>query len=151
MLKFKKPPSDDYLKYWRVIRYYVKAKYKISTPDLEMLLFLRSEQFFSRDDFNAFEELMSWDKHRFERLRKEGWIEMWRKGMKRKKALYQLSFKTERVLSSIYKKLSGEEIPASSQSNPMFAKNVSYSHKVYRNMIKEMNAAIKQQRHHSHL
>ena len=151
MLKFKKPPSDDYLKYWRVIRYYVKAKYKISTPDLEMLLFLRSEQFFSRDDFNSFEELMSWDKHRFERLRKEGWIEMWRKGMKRKKALYQLSFKTERVLSSIYKKLSGEEIPASSQSNPMFAKNVSYSHKVYRNMIKEMNAAIKQQRHHSHL
>ena len=151
MLKFKKPPSDDYLKYWRVIRYYVKAKYKISTPDLEMLLFLRSEQFFSRDDFNSFEELMSWDKHRFERLRKEGWIEMWRKGMKRKKALYQLSFKTERVLSSIYKKLSGEEIPASSQSNPMFAKNVSYSHKVYRNMIKEMNAAIKQQRHHSNL
>ena len=26
-------PTHDYLKYWRVIRYWVKAKYGLSTPD----------------------------------------------------------------------------------------------------------------------
>ena len=35
-------------------------------------------------------------------------------------------------------------------NNPMFKKNVSYSDKVYRNMIKQMNEFIKQQRHQTH-
>ena len=42
--------------------------------------------------------------------------------------------------------LSGEEIPTSLSANPMFAKNVKFSDKVYRKMILEMNASIKQQR-----
>jgi len=45
-----------------------------------------------------------------------------------------------------YKKLSGEEIPTSLSSNPIFAKNVKFSDKVYRKMILEMNASIRQQR-----
>ena len=49
----------------------------------------------------------------------------------------------------MYNKLEGEEIPTSNTHNPMFAKNVCYSDKVYRNMIIEMNKFIKQQRHHS--
>ena len=53
------------------------------------------------------------------------------------------------MIGSIYKKLNGEEIPVSPSVNPMFLKNVSYTDKVYRNMIKEMNAFIKQQRHQS--
>ena len=33
-------PDHDYLKYWRVIRFWVKATYQVGTADLEMLLFL---------------------------------------------------------------------------------------------------------------
>jgi hypothetical protein len=51
------------------------------------------------------------------------------------------------MISSIYKKLNGEEIPVSLSQNPMFLKNVSYADKVYRNMVKEMNKVIRQQRH----
>ena len=50
-----------------------------------------------------------------------------------------LSYKSQRVITSIYKKLNGEEIPTSQSTNPMFAKNVSYTDKVYRNMVLEMN------------
>jgi hypothetical protein len=50
-------------------------------------------------------------------------------------------------LVSLYKKLNGEEIPESPSSNPLFLKNVSYTDKVYRNYIKEMNSFIRQQRH----
>jgi hypothetical protein len=53
------------------------------------------------------------------------------------------------MIQSIYRKLNGEEIPVSNTNNKMFAKNVSYSDKVYRNMIIEMNKIIKQQRHPS--
>jgi hypothetical protein len=72
---------------------------------------------------------------------------VFRRRRKKFKTLYGVSFKTQRVINSIYKKLSGEEIPTSQSANPMFAKNVKFSDKVYRKMILEMNQAIKQQRH----
>ena len=43
--------SHDYLKYWRVIRYWVKAKYGIGTPDIDMILFLYSEDYFNKTKF----------------------------------------------------------------------------------------------------
>ena len=136
----------DYLKYWRVIRYFVKAKYNLSQADLDILLFLYSEQYFSKDKFNEFDELLSWNVNRFEDLKKNGWIKVFRKYDRKNKSLYCLSFKAKKVINSIYKKLSGEEIPTSQTSNPMFARNVSYTDKVYRNMIKEMNKIIKENR-----
>ena len=137
---------NDCLKYWRVIRYFIKQKYGLTTADLDMLLFLYSEDIFSKEKFEEFDNLLSWDEERFNRLYKEGWIEVFRNRKKTRKSLYCISFKTDRVISGIYKKLSGQEIPTSLSGNPMFAKNVKYSDKIYRNMILEMNAAIRQQR-----
>ena len=137
----------DYLKYWRVVRYFIKAKYGLSQADLDIILFLRSEKYFSKYDFDEFNELVSWDKNRFENLRKEGWIDSFRKRKGKRKALYQLSYKAQRVVTSIYKKLEGEEIPESKSSNPLFLKNVSYNDKVYRNYIKKLNKSIRQQQH----
>ena len=141
---------NDYLKYWRVIRQYIKIKYNLTQSDLDILLFLKSESYFSKDKFEEFNEILSWDKQRFEKLRQQGWIEVFRKRVGKHKALYQLSFKSKRMLTSIYKKLNGEEIPTSPSQNKMFKTNTSYSDKVYRNMIIEMNRFIKQQRHLSH-
>ena len=139
-----KPPKYDYLKYWRVIRYYVKAKYGLSTPELEMLLFLYSEKYFSKAKFDEFNELISWNKNRFSKLLKEGWIVVFRKRTTKFKSLYEISYKGRRMIGSIYKKLNGEEIPEYTSTNPIFHKNVKYTDKVYRNMIKSMNASIRQ-------
>jgi len=135
-------PSHDYLKYWRIIRYWVKAKYGLTTPDLEMLLFLYSEHLFKKTDFKEYEEIMSWDVNRFDRLLRDGWIHVWRKRRGKERALYELTYKSKRIIDTIYKKLNGQEI---SERNPLFNKNVSYSDKVYRNAIKKLNEAIKQQ------
>ena len=44
--------QNDYLKYWRVVRYFIKIKYGISTGELDMLLFLYSEKYFGKaNDF----------------------------------------------------------------------------------------------------
>lgn len=140
--------KNDYLKYWKVIRYFVQAKYGVKSADLDMLLFLYSEKYFGKQQFNDFNELLSWDVKRFDRLLCDGWISVFRKRQGNKKTLYELSYKGKRMISSVYKKLNGEEIPMSESANPMFAKNVSYSDKVYRNMIKSMNKYIKEQRQH---
>ena len=139
--------QSDYLKYWRVVRQFIKAKHKLTQADLDILLFLKSEQYFSKDKFKEFDELISWSKNRFENLRQAGWIEVFRKRMGKRKALYQLSTKGKRVTTSIYKYLNGKEIPTSNDGNPMFLRNVSYTDKVYRNFITEMNAFTRQQRH----
>jgi len=143
--------QSDYLKYWRVIRYFIRAKYKLTTADIETLLFLKTESYFGKDKFREFRKLLSWDKSRFERLLRDGWIQVFRKRTGKSKTLYCLSYKSKRVINSIYKKLNGEEIPTSPSQNPMFLKNVSYTDRVYRNMIKDMNKFIKQQRHHSEI
>ena len=142
-----KTPPNDYLKFWRVIRYYMKAKHGLGQADLDIILFLYSESYFGKKDFDRFAELVSWEVDRFVRLHQEGWIETFRKGRgPRSRALYQLSYKATRVVLDIYRKLNGEEIPTSLSSNPMFAKNVKYSDKVYRNMILEMNKYQKAKR-----
>jgi len=141
--------NSNYLKYWRVIRYFVKAKYKLTQADLDILIFLYDESYFSKDKFSEFDELLSWNVNRFDNLLRDGWIEVFRKNTHKQKALYQLSYKTTRLIVSIYKKLEGEEIPESPSSNPVFLRNVSYTDKVYRNMIIEMNNFIRQQRHDS--
>tara|TARA_R110000751_G_scaffold87320_6_gene173143 strand:+ start:499 stop:930 length:432 start_codon:yes stop_codon:yes gene_type:complete len=138
---------ENYMKYWRVIRYWAKAKYKIGTPDIDMMFFLYSEQIFNKTRFKKFEEVMSWDTARFNILLKKGWIHVWRKRVGKHTTLYELSYKGKRLVDTMYKKLSGEEIGESANINPLFRKDASYMDKVYRNMIIEMNQFIRQQRH----
>ena len=57
--------SNDYLKYWRIIRYFIKTKYKLTTGEIEMLLFLYSEDIFSRERFDQFNNLLGWNNNRF--------------------------------------------------------------------------------------
>jgi hypothetical protein len=107
---------------------------------------LYSEKYFSRLDFDEYNELFSWDNTKFYRLIKEGWIETFRVRRTKKKAMYKVSYKGSRMIESFYKKLAGEEIPEAPSNNPLFLRNVSYTDKVYRNMIKEMNQFIKDKR-----
>tara|TARA_R100001369_G_scaffold331_4_gene889 strand:- start:174 stop:611 length:438 start_codon:yes stop_codon:yes gene_type:complete len=139
-------PKEDYMKYWRVIRYWVQAKYKVSSPDLDMLFFLYSEKIFNKATFQEFEQCMSWDVPRFHRLLKEGWIHVWRKRTGKNATLYEVSYKGKSLIKTVYKKLSGQEIGESANINPLFRKDASYMDRRYRNMIVEMNKFIKQQR-----
>jgi hypothetical protein len=138
-----KSRNNDYLKYWKVIRQFIKTKYGIGQADLDMLLFLYSEGYFKKTDFLKFNNILSWDAGRFERMRQQGWISVFRKGVGRTRSIYELSYKGTRMIDSMYKKLNGEEIPSSLNGNPMFYKNVKYTDKVYRNMIIEMNKETK--------
>lgn len=139
--------KNDYLKYHRVIAHYIKVKYNIGQADLDMLLFLYSEDKFNKDKFLEFNQVMPWDNARFEKLKKNGWIEVFRSHFKNRRALYEISYKGKNLVATFYKKLNGEEIVESPRSNPLFKKNIGYSDRRYRNMIVEMNKFIRQQRH----
>lgn len=134
----------NYLKYFRVIRYFFKAKYKLSLQDLEMLLFLYSEKRFGAEKFDEYSQIFSWNRNRFSNLKTDGWIVKLQRQNKYRKSIYELSHKGKEVVRNFYRKLEGERIPTSKSSNPLFLSGASYSDKVNRNVILKMNEEIKE-------
>ena len=144
----RREPLYDFLKYWRVVRFWALKRYDLSLSDLELLLYLYSCPLFSRGDFKVFNDLVSWDKDRFDRLQREGWVMMWRNKKKGSKALYQVSFKTKNMITGIYRKLLGEEpISEDRRANPIFQDSkTGVMDKMYRRGIKHMNEENKAKR-----
>ena len=137
-------PDHDFMKYWRVVRYWARVKYEITTAELDMILFLYSEQFFNKSQFKEYEELMSWDKNRFYRLIKTDWIHVWRKKEKSEATLYELTYKAKKMVNAVYKKLNREKFSETYVNNPLFRHDASYQDKVYRNYIKGINKEIEE-------
>ena len=139
------------MKHGRAIRYFMKIKYKVSGAELDLILFLSSEGRFSKSHFKSFNELLSWDKHRFQKLIDDKWIEIFRIYDKKtnSREVYQLSYAAKRLVTSYYDKLEGGLIAATRTHNPMFMSRARFASKVYRNFIKEMNKeTLKLQRQH---
>jgi ADP-heptose:LPS heptosyltransferase len=127
------------LKYYRLIRRWVCKQYGLKDADLELLIYLDCKGLFKRDDFINGVFTYTWDKHRWERLRTEGWIDVWKERNRKdsKYALYKTSMKTRLMINRIYKIMLGEEDIPITQSN-VFYKNKSYSDKVYNKAIDDM-------------
>jgi DNA-binding MarR family transcriptional regulator len=134
--------KSDYLKYWRVVRFYYTKKYKLRIEELELLLFLYSEQYFTKDKLREFNSICSWDKRRVDKMLEQGWIQIFRPNTNRRKRLYKLSVKAKQLVTSLYKRLEGDEIPTG-PNNQFFRKKVSYADHMYKNMILKMNEYVK--------
>jgi hypothetical protein len=135
----------DFMKNWRTIRYFYKRKYGLSESELEIVLYLYNEPPFSREDFLLASNTMHWKMDRFYDLRERGFIVVWREKneVENRKALYDLSFKSKKICSSIYKKLLGEEKVSESPYNNPIMRGDTYMDKVYRMAIRKMNESKK--------
>lgn len=131
----------NFLKYLRVVQYYIKRKYDLSAMELDMLLYLYDMPYFRKEDFNYYGNTMSWDKKRFFDMVNKGLIKEWRPGGEKygRAKLWELSHKSKTICSLTYKKLLGEEpISEEPRSNPIFKKQ-SYTDKIYKKVIEKMN------------
>jgi len=127
------------LKYYRLVRKWACKTYGIMEADLELLIFLTHQGRFNRQDFKDGVYIYSWDKTRWDRLRKAGWIEAWRHRNRTtiKYTIYKVSFKCDLLVSRIYRILLGEEdIPTHEKS--AFYKNKTYTDKVFNKAIDDM-------------
>lgn len=131
----------NFLKYWRVVKYYIKSKYELSEPELEMLLFLYDEDLFTKETFNEYSSTMSWDKRRFTDMSEKGYIKVWRERKETQRStLYELTFTAKRICDHTYKKLMREEIISENPYRNTIFKGSSYTDKVYKSIIKSMNS-----------
>ena len=127
------------LKYYRLIRRWACKTYNLKDADLELLIYLDCKVHFTRNDFIEGVYTYSWDKNRWERLRKAGWIDVFKERNRTtsKYALYKTSFKCQNLIKRIYRiMLAQEDLPTSQRS--VFYKNKSYTDKVYNKAIDDM-------------
>jgi len=128
------------LKHWRVVRKWASEFYDITTSDLEVLIYLYSLDRFKSRDFENGEYTLTWDKRRWYRLKGNGWIKVFRHGMKRNReaTIYECTYKAKKMIIRIYKLLAGEEDIPVGRTSPFF-KNKSYTDKVYNHSIDVFN------------
>ena len=126
-------------KFYRLVRKWACKTYDLNDADLELLIYLDCKQRFTRQEFIDGTYTYSWDKQRWERLRSQGWIEVWRHRNRTsiKFSIFKTSFKCSQLISRIYRILLGEEdLPTSERS--IFYNNKSYSDKVFNKAIDDM-------------
>jgi hypothetical protein len=127
------------LKYYRLIRKWACKTYGLKDADLELLVYLDCKSRFTRNEFIEGVYTYSWDKTRWDRLRKNGWIDVWRQRNRTtiKYSIYKTSFKCSQLISRIYRiMLAQEDLPTSERS--VFYNNKSYTDKVYNKAIDDM-------------
>jgi hypothetical protein len=127
------------LKYYRLVRRWACKQYGLKDADLELLVYLDCKGLFQREDFIAGAYTYTWDKHRWERLRRDGWIDVWKERNRRdsKYAIYKTSMKTKLMITRMYKIMLGEEdIPVKESS--VFYKNKTYTDKTMNTAIDNM-------------
>ena len=127
------------LKYYRLTRKWVCKTYGLTDADLELLIYLDCKGRFTRNEFIDGAYTYTWDKHRWERLKREGWIEVWRQRNRTniKYSVFKTSFKCSQVISRIYRILLGQEDPPFTQKN-VFYKNKTYTDKVMNKALDDM-------------
>jgi len=127
------------LKYYRIIRKWACKTYNLKDADIELLIDLDCKVHFTRNDFIEGVYTYSWDKNRWERLRREGWIDVFKERNRTtsKFAVYKTSFKCQNLIKRIYRiMLAQEDLPTSQRS--IFYNNKSYTDKVYNKAIDDM-------------
>ena len=127
------------LKYYRLTRKWACKTYGLTDAELELLIYLDCKNRFTRNEFIDGTYTMSWNKNRWEKLRREGWIEVWRQRNRTtmKYTVYKTSMKCSQIISRIYRILLGEEdMPTSERS--IFYDNKTYTDKVFNKAIDDM-------------
>ncbi|MGY8865846.1 MAG: hypothetical protein ACKVJK_09465 [Methylophagaceae bacterium] len=131
----------DFLKYYRLVSRWACKQYEISISDLELLFYLDPIKYFTLEDFRDGTLYYHWDRQRFYRLQREGWLEKIHKGNGRlgDHNKYKVSLKGHRLTNRIYKILIGEEdIPEDAKRSKVH-KRETYVDKVYSNAISKFN------------
>ena len=136
--------KDDYMKYWRAIYHYTKVKHDITSADLDMLLFLYSESYFTTKTFLEFNKILAISRTRLKKMVDAGWIDIFRKGKTRLGARYQLSRKAVILVTTLYRQMNGGPVQESNEK--LFQKkNKSYMDKRYAEQLRRRNVIIQQQ------
>jgi hypothetical protein len=128
-------------KHYRIIRKWASKNNNLNEPDLELLIYLHCIDLFTKIDFKKGTYSYSWNNRRWNKLLKDGWIKVWRERNRtsQKYNIYCVTFKSKKLINTIYKIILGEiDIPTSTKRNKII-KGKTYIDKVLTKSIYYVN------------
>lgn len=128
-------------KHYRIVRRWACRNNNLTDSDLELLIYFDCMEYFTKQDYKTGTYTYSWDKTRWDRLLKEGWIVVWRQRNRttQKYNIYKVSFKCKQLISRMYRIMLGEEdIPTTERSN-VIMKGKTYRDTVMQSAINNLN------------
>lgn len=133
--------SMGLLKHYRLVRKWICKTNGLTDADLELLIYFDCLGSFTRKDYVNGTLAYHWDKERWERLVKLGWIVVWRPMNRttQKYNIYKTSMNCSMLITRMYKILLGEEdFPTSARRNPVM-RGKTYTDKVMTVAMKQVN------------
>lgn len=116
---------DDYLKYFRIVRFWAMKSHNITYLELEFCLFLFSEPVFTKSQWEDYDKALSYSKTRFQDMMDKGIIIKYGRGggSQGRHILYTLGYKYKQMCSQVYNMLNGnKKIPAYFTENKIYGK-----------------------------
>ncbi len=123
------------LQNYRLIHRTLCAVQRLKVADLDLLLYLYPIEYFTRHDFNDGRFTMSWDKDRFFRLQREGYIKKISDGTGYKggHSKYVVTQKTKLMVRRLERFIDGRE------DLPLLKSPKSYSERILNTSINKFN------------
>jgi hypothetical protein len=121
----------NYLKYWKIAKYWAKHVHRLSEEDLETLLFIYKEPPFTKSTFGLYDNMNILKSAKLPRFLKKGLIYQYRKRTPRNGALYEISTVGSRICSDVYSILEGKK------RVPILEKET-LSNKIYNTTVKNI-------------
>jgi len=103
------PIKYNYLKYWRLVKYWAQVEMRLMETDVYMLLYIYAERPFTMTYFKTYDSTFARQNSRFDRFLREGYIVKFRQNYKTYGTLYTISFKGKKICDDIYKILEGKK------------------------------------------
>lgn len=122
----------------------MQVNHNLTLSDLDMLIYIYNEGWFTRKDFELFEKTMAWDLRRFKRLRDRGYIDKHMYRNDTKTTRFRISNKGNKIVNWIYDHCEMKRhISTNYQENRMYLKGADYSAKRVRPLIEKYNKELK--------
>lgn len=136
---------NDYLKFYKIVYWYTKKMYSLSSPDLDILLFLYSERYFSEEKFREYSNIFAYN-FNVKTMMAKGFIMMYAKRQSGNH-IYQLTPHSIKIIQFVYRTLEGKPISMRSiTAKWLNRKKTPEIEKKYMNKIMLMNKYIKDRR-----
>jgi hypothetical protein len=138
--------KHDFLKNWGLVRKFTMYEYDIKkVNDLEMILYLYGEHLFNRTTFREYANFMPWDKDRFNRLYRYGFISKWRTKGFGEAELFELSPMAKKMVSGMHKKLLGIDMFPETNLR-IYNQTATFSQKTVAIAVKRFNNKLKERK-----
>lgn len=135
----------DFLKFYAIVKRWAMYIYELTYDEMELLMYFYSEQTFTKREFNLFTRHIVHQKKNINNFIEKGLVEELENYNKDVKIdlnkIYKLTFRAQRIIASIYKKMTlTEDIDEYSGNNKLFVEySTSFSQKNTAKLIMEMN------------